>query len=78
MFIATKMEEVYPLKTKTVYQKIAHKKITIPELVAMEQKISETLNFNLVTSTFFDSACAKIVMALTSSKCYSSLKMKEI
>ena len=28
MYIATKMEEVYPLKLKTVYEKIVHKKIT--------------------------------------------------
>ena len=27
MLIASKMEEVYPLKVKTVYDKIAHKKI---------------------------------------------------
>ena len=27
MLIATKMEEVYPLKIKTVYDKIVHKKI---------------------------------------------------
>ena len=27
MLIATKMDEVYPLKVKTVYEKIVHKKI---------------------------------------------------
>jgi len=27
MMIASKMEEVYPLKVKTVYEKIAHKKL---------------------------------------------------
>jgi hypothetical protein len=32
MFIASKMEEVYPLKMKTVFEKIAHKKISIAEL----------------------------------------------
>lgn len=35
MFVATKMEEVYPLKMKTIYDKIAHKKIPISELVSM-------------------------------------------
>lgn len=39
MFVATKMEEVYPLKMKTIYDKIAHKKIPIAELVDMEKKI---------------------------------------
>ena len=45
MFVATKMEEVYPLKMKTIYDKIAHKKIPIAELVDMEKKIVEALNF---------------------------------
>jgi hypothetical protein len=27
MYIATKMDEIYPLKIKTVYEKIVHKKI---------------------------------------------------
>jgi hypothetical protein len=29
MFIASKFEDIYPLKMKTVYEKIAHKKIEI-------------------------------------------------
>ena len=33
MLIATKMDEVYPLKIKTVYDKIVHKKIDKKELV---------------------------------------------
>lgn len=33
MLIASKMNEVYPLKIKTVYEKIAHKKLSILELV---------------------------------------------
>ena len=45
MLLATKMEEVYPLKIKTVFEKIAHKKIPMAELVEMERKIVETLNF---------------------------------
>ena len=45
MLLATKMEEVYPLKIKTVFEKIAHKKIPMAELVEMERKIVEALNF---------------------------------
>jgi len=33
MLIASKMNEVYPLKIKTIYEKIAHKKLSILELV---------------------------------------------
>jgi cyclin B len=33
MLIATKMDEVYPLKIKTVYEKIVHKKIEKKDLV---------------------------------------------
>jgi hypothetical protein len=29
MFIASKFEDIFPLKMKTVYEKIAHKKIEI-------------------------------------------------
>lgn len=78
MFIATKMEEVFPLKTKTVYEKIAHKKIPVSELIEMERKICEALNFSLTTATFFDLACSKLAMALTTSKSYSSSKIKEM
>lgn len=35
MLIASKMEEVFPLKIKTVYEKIAHRKIPIKDLVEM-------------------------------------------
>ena len=33
MLIATKMDEVYPLKIKTVYEKIVHKKIDKKDIV---------------------------------------------
>ena len=32
MFIASKYEDIYPLKMKTVFEKIAHKKISINEI----------------------------------------------
>jgi hypothetical protein len=35
MYMATKMEEVFPLKLKTVYEKIVHKKIDTAELASM-------------------------------------------
>jgi len=36
MLIASKMEEVYPLKMKTVYEKIGHKKLPMKDLVETE------------------------------------------
>lgn len=66
MLIASKMEEVYPLKVKTVYDKIAHKKIPMQEIINMEAKITKTLDFQLTTSTAFDLACLKIVDYLAS------------
>jgi hypothetical protein len=33
MLIASKMEEVFPFRLKTIYEKIVHKKIAIKDLV---------------------------------------------
>lgn len=60
MLIATKMDEVYPLKIKTIYEKIVHKKIDRKELVDMEHKIAAKLDFQLNTWTFYDIAVMKI------------------
>lgn len=78
MFIATKMEEVYPLKMKTVYEKIAHKKISVAELSEMENKIAQELDFCLVSSTVYDLAMTKIARHLTEIDSYSDSLMKEI
>ena len=54
MLIASKMEEVYPFRLKTIYEKIVHQKIPVKELVEMECKMFAKLEFNTVTATFFD------------------------
>lgn len=56
---------------KTVYDKIAHKKISIYELVEMEQRIVEALNFEIVTATFYDLAITKVIRHLTDTESYS-------
>jgi hypothetical protein len=33
MYIASKMDEIYPLKIKTIYEKIVHKKISKNALI---------------------------------------------
>ena len=78
MFVATKMEEVYPLKIKTIFDKIAHKKIPISDLVAMEKKIVEALNFCLTSSTFFDLAMTRIAKQLYNRGEYSTDLMKDM
>ena len=32
MFISSKYEEIYPMRLKIVYEKIAHKKLSIEEI----------------------------------------------
>jgi len=39
MFIASKYEDIYPLKMKMVYEKIAHKKLPIERIKALEMDI---------------------------------------
>lgn len=60
MLIATKMDEVYPLKVKTVFEKIVHKKIDKKELVDMEARIVEKLDFTLNVWSFYDLAILKL------------------
>jgi hypothetical protein len=36
MFIASKFEDIYPLKMKTVFEKIAHKKLEIQRIKTLE------------------------------------------
>jgi len=45
LFIACKYEEIYPMKLKVVYEKIAHKKISIESIKNKEADILSVLNF---------------------------------
>lgn len=60
MLIASKMEEVFPLKLKIAYERIAHKKIPMIDLVEMEAKIMSTLNFKLNSWSYFDFITLKL------------------
>ncbi len=60
MYIASKMDEVYPLKIKTIYEKIVHKKISKETLMEMEKTMFDTLNHKVNSWTFFDLALLKI------------------
>ena len=54
MLIASKMEEVYPFRLKTIFEKIVHRKISMKDIVEMEGTLFNRLEFNTVTATFFD------------------------
>lgn len=47
MMIASKNDEVYPLRIGIVYDKIGHKKISMSKLTAVEEDIVKTLDFKL-------------------------------
>lgn len=51
MFIANKYEEIYPLKLKTIYEKIAHKKLAIDQIKNKELEILEAVKYDLNMAT---------------------------
>ena len=62
MWIASKMDEVRPLKIKTVFERIGHRKFSIQDLTKMEAKIASTLNYQLQPSSFYDTAIEKLML----------------
>jgi hypothetical protein len=60
MLVASKMNEVYPLKIKTVFEKIGHRKLHMEDLVSMEEQIMKKLDYRLNSWTFFDLAMLKL------------------
>lgn len=63
IFMASKLEEVYPLKLKTVYEKIAHRKLNADVIRQKESEFLEAFNFNVVGATLYDAitVCLYIV-----------------
>ena len=47
MFMASKFVDIYPLRIKTVYEKISHKKLSIAEIIEKEAEISQVLGYSL-------------------------------
>jgi hypothetical protein len=47
MFMASKFEDIYPLRLKIVHEKIAHKKLSMQEIKEKETHICEKLDFIL-------------------------------
>jgi len=54
MFIASKYEDVQPLKMKMVFEKIAHKKLPIEKIKQMELEILKTIHYRIPAPTVLD------------------------
>ena len=54
MFIASKYEDIYPLKMKMVYEKIAHKKLPIEKIKNLEMDILKSINYRIPAPTSID------------------------
>ena len=54
MFIASKSEDIYPLKMKMVYEKIAHKKLPIERIKALELDILKHIHYKIPAPTVLE------------------------
>ena len=54
MFIASKYEDIYPLKMKMVYEKIAHSKLAIEDIKSLELDILQSINYQIPAPTLLD------------------------
>jgi hypothetical protein len=54
MFLASKYEDIYPLKMKTVFEKIGHKRIPVNDIKAQELKILKGCGYMIQTPTSLD------------------------
>ena len=54
MFIASKYEDIYPLKMKMVFEKIAHKKLRIEDIKRLELDILQCIGYQIPAPTVLD------------------------
>ena len=54
MFLASKYEDIYPLKMKTVHQKIGHSKLEIEEIKRLELEMIKVIHYRIHTPTVLD------------------------
>ena len=54
MFIASKYEDIYPLKMKMVFEKIAHKKLPIERIKALELDMLKQIHYKIPAPTVLD------------------------
>ena len=54
MFIASKYEDILPLKMKMVYEKIGHKKLPIEKIKSLEMDILKSINYKIPAPNSLD------------------------
>jgi len=54
MFMASKYEEIYPLRLSVVYEKIAHKKISPEQIKQKEMEVFSTLEYKMTNVTPYE------------------------
>ena len=54
MFIGSKFEDIYPLKMKTVFEKIAHKKLEISRIKEIELDMLSSIEYKIHAPTVLD------------------------
>lgn len=54
MFVSSKYEDIYPLKMKMVFEKIAHKKLPIEKIKAIEMDILKVINYKIPAPTSYE------------------------
>jgi len=54
MFVASKYEDIYPLKMKMVHEKIAHKKLAVEKIKAIEMDILKVIKYKIQAPTSLD------------------------
>jgi len=54
MFIASKFEDVHPLKMKMVYEKIAHKKLPIEKIKSLELDFLKVIHYKIASPTILE------------------------
>ena len=54
MFVGSKYEDIFPLKMKTVHEKIVHERITIQAIKNQEMDMLQTINYKIHAPTTLD------------------------
>ena len=54
MFIASKFEDIHPLRMLTVFEKIAHKKVPIDSIKVLELELVDCIKYKIQVPTVLD------------------------
>lgn len=64
MFLASKYEDIYPLKMKTVFEKIGHGKLEIEQIKKVELEMMKVIHYRIHAPTILDFLKAYLVQVL--------------